>query len=160
MIVHFHGSDIPLQGIPVIEKAKQLLAKRKDIEVRIIGPERYGGRLPFAELVNKMREADVCLGIFGTTRKANMVIPNKVYEALSLGKPIITADTFAVRELLNDEQAMLIPAGNAYLLADAITKLAGDEELRERLGRAGHELFVRELTPRTIVHNLTKELNI
>jgi glycosyltransferase involved in cell wall biosynthesis len=86
--------------------------------------------------------ADICLGIFGTTRKTQMVIPNKVYQAATVGRAVISADTPAAREVFtHGETAWLCPAGNPQALADAIRRLAGDVALRTRLGAQAARLM-------------------
>ena len=89
-----------------------------------------------------MREADVCLGIFGTTPKAARVIPYKVFAAMALGRPVITRDSPAIRELLVDgESALLCPAGDGQALAAALERLRTDASLRERIGRNGYARY-------------------
>jgi glycosyltransferase involved in cell wall biosynthesis len=71
-----------------------------------------------------IRQADVCLGIFGTSEKASRVIPNKVYQILASKKHLITADTPAIRELLKEGPCVhLVPPGDAKALASAILKI-------------------------------------
>jgi glycosyltransferase involved in cell wall biosynthesis len=41
-----------------------------------------------------------------------------------------------VREVVGEETGMLVPRGDARALADALLALAGDESLRQGLGRA------------------------
>ena len=50
----------------------------------------------FETVKSYIKEATICLGIFGETQKAQLVIPIKVYEALAMGKPVITANTPAI----------------------------------------------------------------
>jgi glycosyltransferase involved in cell wall biosynthesis len=53
------------------------------------------------------------------------VIPNKVFQALACGTPVVTADTPATRELLRDgESALLVPPGDPAALVDAIRRVA------------------------------------
>ena len=131
-----------------------MLADEKDIEWQI-----YTGKpwVPFDEHITRLKQADVVLGIFGTTRKTMMVIPNKVYEGLAVGKVVITADTPAVRELLDEKSAYLVPVGNSKALADAILYLKNNKELREMLGVNGHAIFTKQTTPKVVVGQLLQE---
>lgn len=134
-----------------------MLESEKDIEWQI-----YTGKpwIHFDEHVVRMRKADIVLGIFGVTRKTQMVIPNKVYEGLAVGKPVITADTPAIRELLADrENVLLCEAGDPHGLADKIRELRDNLLLREQIGKRGHEFFRSELTPVKIVSSLIVNLS-
>ena len=82
------------------------------------------GALTHAELRARTLAADVCLGVFGRSDKAARVIPNKVYDGLACGRPVITADTPGARELLDDgETAVLVPAGDGDALANTFVDL-------------------------------------
>ena len=92
--------------------------------------------MPYASLGVEVGRAAICLGIFGDSAKAARVVPNKVWQAMAAGRPVVTADTPAVREVLEDgRSALLVPAGDPDGLAAALTRLAADAALRERLGR-------------------------
>lgn len=83
------------------------------------------GWRPLAELPARLAEGDLFLGIFGTSAKALRVIPNKVYQALALGRPVVTASTPAYPDALRaDEQQGLFwcQPGDARSLADAIAR--------------------------------------
>jgi glycosyltransferase involved in cell wall biosynthesis len=82
-------------------------------------------------LIGYLHEADVCLGIFGTSDKAASVIPNKVFQILAAGKPLITRDSPAIRELVEHSppSVTLIPAGNPARLAEAIARCSAQDVL-------------------------------
>ena len=64
-----------------------------------------------------------------------------VFECLAAGRPLFASRVGVVPEVLRDgEHAVLVPAGDAGLLADAIARLVREPSLRERLGRSGREL--------------------
>jgi len=107
--------------------------------------------VPNQELPRRIAEADVCLGIFGTTDKARRVVPNKVYEALAMAKPVITGDSPAAREVLvGGENALLCEMGNARALAQAILLLKRDRALRERIAQGGYASFRQKFSPKAI----------
>ena len=92
----------------------------------------------YEQLPHELHAAGCALGIFGTSGKARRVIPNKVFQALACGTPVVTADTPAAGELLADgESALLVPPGDPAALAAALRRLAGDLELAAGLAAGG-----------------------
>ena len=70
------------------------------------------------------------------------MIPNKAFQALACGTPLVTADTPAARELLVDgESALLVPAADAEALAAAVRRLASDAALARRIGDGGLDAY-------------------
>jgi glycosyltransferase involved in cell wall biosynthesis len=149
----FYGKLIPLHGLDTILDAARLAP---DVRFRIAGTGQLEGLLdtnlpPNVEwarwidhdrIPKELWGAGCALGIFGTTGKAARVIPNKAYEALACGAPLVTADTPASRELLVDgEHALLVPPGDAASLAEAVRRLAGDPELAGKLSAGGLSVY-------------------
>lgn len=71
---------------------------------------------------------DICLGIFGDSDKAAAVVPNKVYQAISAGRSVVTRASPAMDDLLQgDVQGIhLVPAGDPKAILDAIEALQQD----------------------------------
>ena len=93
------------------------------------------------ELQGLIRSSDISLGIFGTSAKADRVVPHKVFDAAAAGAALVTADSTAARQLLTDRRnALLVPAGDEEALAGAIAELRGDPALRARLAEGALEL--------------------
>ena len=62
-------------------------------------------------------------------------LPVALMEATSVGLPIIASSIGGVPQVLDDEvDALLVPPGDARLLAEAMKRMASDPQLRERLG--------------------------
>jgi len=152
--VLFVGKLIPLQGIETIVAAARAAP---EIPFRVVGsgqlePLLAGApanveHVPWIDyelLPGELHRAGCALGIFGTTPKAQRVIPNKAFQAIACGVPLVTADTPAARELLVDgESALLLPPGDADALAAAVRRLAADGELAARLGAGGRAAYER-----------------
>jgi glycosyltransferase involved in cell wall biosynthesis len=148
----FVGKLIPLQGVDTILSAARLAP---EIPFRIVGSGQLGPLLherpPNVEhvpwvryelLADELRRAGCALGIFGTTDKARRVIPNKAFQAIACGVPLVTAETPAARELLvREESALFVPPGDAAALAAAVRRLAGDADLARRLGASGRAAY-------------------
>ncbi len=62
-------------------------------------------------------------------------LPVALMEATSVGLPIVASAIGGVPQVLDDAvDALLVPPGDAKLLAEAMGRLASDPEMRERLG--------------------------
>jgi glycosyltransferase involved in cell wall biosynthesis len=150
----FVGKLIPLQGIETILAAARLAP---DIPFRIVGSGQLASLLsspppnvehvPWVEydrLPAELHRAGCALGIFGTTGKAQRVIPNKAFQALACGTPLVTADTPAARELLaHGDSALLVPPGDPEALAGAVRELAAHDELTRRIAAGGRATYER-----------------
>jgi glycosyltransferase involved in cell wall biosynthesis len=148
----FVGKLIPLHGLETILEAARLTPH---LRLRIIGQGQLDGLLEsrptnvewtrwveYERLPTELHRAGCALGIFGTSDKARRVIPNKAFQALACGVPLITADTPAARELLtHEESALLVPPGDSQGLADAIRRLAADPDLSRRIAKGGLAVY-------------------
>jgi len=163
--VLFYGTYIPLHGIQTILDAADLLRERQGLRFTLIGQGqeydamrrhadglsldnvRFVDPMPPTELAQYIRRADVCLGIFGTSRKAGSVVPNKVVQCAAMAKPMITRDSTAVRRYFDDgDNVRLVPAANAEALAKAVDDLRSNADARARLGRAARKVFERRFS--------------
>jgi glycosyltransferase involved in cell wall biosynthesis len=173
-VVEFHGGFSPLQGIEHIIRAAKILQDRgESICFELTGSgqlfadmtrlaEELGltnvtfmGRSPLEELPRRIARGQVCLGIFGTTDKALRVIPNKVYECMSCGKPVITERSEAALEALHDgEDVCLVSPGDPAAIAENIIALKNDGARRNRLGERARALSENAFSPRVIVQDL------
>jgi len=139
--VLFYGSFIGLQGPELIVDAAKLYdgppvswhllgagpllaecrAAAQGLESVVFEPW-----IDYARLPARIQDADILLGVFGDSEKAGRVIPNKVYQALACGRPVITRHSDAYPEDLDrpDSGISFVPPGDARALASAVSEWA------------------------------------
>jgi glycosyltransferase involved in cell wall biosynthesis len=160
--VLFVGKFTPLHGVEVIVRAAALLRDRGvAARVELVGTGQTYARaralasslelaadtlvwtdwIPFARLPQRVRRADVALGIFDAGEKAARVVPNKLYQSLACGVASVTRCSAPVDAFLQDGvSALLVPPDDPCALADAIEQLT-DAALRARIGGAGRAAY-------------------
>ena len=167
-LAHFHGTYLPLQGIPYIIKAAKIL-ENEEVEFNLIGRlNTYGEAIelsrklnlknvnfidymPYETLGDYMAKADVCLGMFGATGKAIRCSAFKVVEAIAMARPFITGDTPAMREIFKDrENCLYCRMMDADDLARKILELKNNSELREKIAKNGYRTYLKYFTPKAI----------
>jgi glycosyltransferase involved in cell wall biosynthesis len=159
--VLFVGKLIPLHGLETILAAARLTP---EIRFRIVGSGQLEALLrerpanvewtdwvEYEQLPQELHRAGCALGVFGTSAKAGRVIPNKAFQALACGTPLVTADTAAARELLRDgRDALLVPPGDPAALAAAVRRLAANDELARELGAGGLRTYEERASERVL----------
>ena len=160
--VLYAGGFLPLHGVEtIVAAAEQLhaLGEAPPIVIEMVGDGIqydamraraaagelaslvFHGRRPLAELAGHMAAAHVVLGVFQKDGEGERVLPNKVVQGLAAGRCVVTSDTPAARELLVDDgNAVLVPAGDGAALAHALARLAADLPRRLRIAAAGRSL--------------------
>jgi len=174
--VLFFGSFIALHGAAtIVEAAHRYQGPPVRWTLLGGGPERaaleraarglpsvvFEDSIPYEELPTRIRQSDILLGIFGATPKAGRVIPNKVYQALACGKPVVTRHAPAYpAELQADPHGGIrwVAPADPDALAAAVAQLAARPESLAELGRAARASYDRFLSCARVVRELAAAL--
>jgi glycosyltransferase involved in cell wall biosynthesis len=170
--VLFYGSFLGLQGpLTIIEAAKQY--NGPEVQWKLIGEGPLLGKckteaagldsvefipwVPYEDLPSHIQKADIVLGIFGTSEKANRVIPNKVYQTLACGKPLVTMRSPAYPKGFTTDHDLgiyWVTAGDADDLATAVAELAGKKAQLQDQGDKAYSTFIKHFSEAGIEQRL------
>ena len=111
-------------------------------ELRLSERVRITGQLPFRDVRTRLRHASILvLPNSASAISERYTSPLKLFEYLTLGRPIVASNLPAIREVLTHERtALLVPPDDPPALARALERLADDGQLAASLGRAAHAL--------------------
>jgi glycosyltransferase involved in cell wall biosynthesis len=172
----FYGSFISLQGPEIIvEAARQvpeanwtLLGEgplRNICENKGAGcPHiRFEKWLPYERLAERISRADILLGIFGESDKAGRVIPNKAYQALACGRPLVTRTSPAYPAALKDDGGSsgitFVNPNDPGQLAEAVRSMQQLDNLSE-LGQRAHATYRHWFSGDHVKHALKEALAV
>jgi glycosyltransferase involved in cell wall biosynthesis len=179
-VIGFNGNYIPLHGIDIIIKSAKIIELySKNIIFEIVGGTkqeiyekkemvknlhisnvRFIPHIPINQIPQTIAKSDIQLGIFGSTPKAKRIIPNKVFTALAMKKPIITSNTKAIRELLTKQlDCLLCNIADPISLANNIITLYEDSKLRNKIASNGYKLFQEKLNSKKLSMDLIDIIN-
>lgn len=149
-----HGMDVVIQtahklvgdnsiSFNLIGNGQEFTKIKKYAETHSLKNVNFYPPVHVNDLPNFIENSQVVLGgHFGSSEKAQRVIPGKIYQALAMGKALIATDTPANRGLLTNEvNALLTSPNNPDLLADAIVRLKKDKILAQKISINGRLLF-------------------
>jgi glycosyltransferase involved in cell wall biosynthesis len=174
----YYGTFIPNHGVEYIIEAARLLADEPRIQFELIGrgPDKektaqlarqyrlsnitFVDWLDKATLMKHVVDADVCLGVFGTTPQSLMTIQNKIYECMAMAKPVITGDSPTIRRsLVHSRHVYLVPRADGAALAEAILLLRDDADLRQSIAEQGYAVFKAEYTLQMLGERFQRHLS-
>lgn len=148
-------------AVDIVESMKLLWAAGSDARLVLIGPSMEDFERDFASQPEHVRERILLLGMTDEATKRDAYAACDVFvmassadsfgtvylEAWLYGKPVIGAEAGGVPEVVSQgRDGFLVKFGRHVELADAVSKLLNDAELRRKMGEAGRRKVLDEYT--------------
>jgi glycosyltransferase involved in cell wall biosynthesis len=172
--VLFYGSYLELHGADTIVKAAKL-SENLPILWTLVGEGpcfaetkklanglkniNFKTWLTYEQLTWEIAQADIILGVFGDTLKADMVIPNKVHQAMAAAKPLITCTAKAYQgNIAGNPVIGWVPKADSLALHHKIRKwITNYKDLKNR-GKQTRELYEQYFSKVKLVEMLREIL--
>ena len=172
--VFVYASFIPLHGLEYVVGAAHLLQQRgEDVSFTVVGAGDGRAAYPPTRCRRRRREHQL-RGLAalrdapGSHERGPRVPghlrhvsqgwsgdPEQAVRRAAVARPVVTADTPAVREVLeHGRDIWLCAAGSAEALAESVVTLRDDTEARTLIASAGHELFKEKFSIDALSHDV------
>ena len=105
--------------------------------------------VPKADIAEVLAAASCGLAILAPLPLFATTYPNKVFDYMAAGRPVLLAIDGVIRQVIEEEQAgVAVPPGDAEALAEAARRLAADPEAARRMGERGRAAVERRFDRR------------
>lgn len=118
-----------------------------DLPDRVLVP----GQLTRDELRQKLAEARIAV-----LPSVNEAMPLFVLEALASGAAMIATPVGGIPSVINGDNGILVPTGDAEKLADALQLLMTDDQRRDAIASAGHETWRARYSADAVIPQLER----
>ena len=168
-VVMYSGAHGPANDLETALSAAELLKDRKDIQFVFVGTGKEKGRLkairtekeldnvlfippvPKEQIAPVMAAENAGLAILKKLDMFKTTYPNKVFDIMACGQPVLCQIDGVIRKVVEENQAgVFVAPGDARALADAVVRLASDPESCRLMGENGRkavrEKFSRDKT--------------
>lgn len=143
--------DDPRIAIVLLGDGKEKLALQQQADQMGLANVFFLPPVPKVGMSLALAGCDACVGILKPIPLYATVYPNKIFDYMAAGKPVILAIDGVVRQVVEQARAgVFVPPGNAAALASAIRDLAGQPLLACEMGRRGRR-FVEEHFDRAVL---------
>ncbi len=164
-VVSYIGTIGMAHGLTTLVEAADALKDNPDIEFLLVGEgadkERVVGILrnrglknvrlldqqPREKIPSIVQASDVCLVLLKKADVFETVIPTKMLEFMSCGRPVILGVDGQARRIMEAANSgVFIPPEDHVALRDAVLRMHHAPELREQLGRNARKYIVENLS--------------
>ncbi len=153
----FYGSFLELHGIDVIINAAKRVnnpdvhwvllgegdtKKKMRVEAANYPNIHFESWIPYENLPDRIARAHIMLGVFGPTVLTDLVIPNKMFQSMAVGRPVITSVSPAYKDSLEGADAIgWVSGGDHVALAGMVRDWLNAPDQLEKRGRETRKLF-------------------
>jgi glycosyltransferase involved in cell wall biosynthesis len=108
-----------------------------------------------SEMADVMAAADACVAILKPIELYKTTYPNKVFDYMAAGRPVILAIDGVIRQVVESAGAgIFVPPGNPSAMAEAVLALSSDNLKARAMGLAGRQ-YIEQFFSR---HELAEKL--
>ena len=173
-VVLYAGAHGMSNDLGVLLESADLLKKDPSIRFVLIGDgkEKTGLKLeaanreldnllfvppiPKLEMPAALAASDACLAILKPIEMYKTTYPNKVFDYMAAGRPVILAIDGVIREVIEEAQAgVFVEPGNPAHLAEKIKDLAADPEKCRTMGLNGRMHIITRFSRKDMANQLT-----
>ncbi len=113
--------------------------------------------VPKMEMPAVLAASDACIAILKPIPMYATVYPNKVFDYMAAGKPVVLAIRGVIQDVIEQSGGGIpIPPGDSHAMADAILRLSADRDTARQMGRQGRSYleshFDRALLSQKLAH--------
>jgi glycosyltransferase involved in cell wall biosynthesis len=118
------------------------------------------GWMDYTKAIEVIKECDIGLVPHHATESWNTTIPNKLFDYMSMGKPVIVSDAKPTKRIVQEERCgMVFEDQNAEDLSRMILRLE-DALVREEMGRNGRKAVTTKYNWAVDEERLLKALDL
>jgi len=101
----------------------------------------FTGRVPHSDIPDYLSIFDACVLPFPQEAYTNLrfLSPLKMFEYMASKKPIVATDLPTIREILNEDNAVLVKPSDPKDLADGIRRVLEDAEFARKIAKKAYE---------------------
>ncbi len=115
--------------------------------------------VPKSEMPGALAAADACIAILKPLEEYKTTYPNKVFDYMAAGRPVVLAIDGVIREVVEAAGCgIFAEPGNAQAMAEAICKLAEDPQQSKEMGRRGRRYLEEHFSREKVADQLIKVL--
>jgi glycosyltransferase involved in cell wall biosynthesis len=129
--------------------------KRSSIE-RMIQEKGLQDRVLMLGHVDEPQKVLAALDIFTLTSDSKEGVPQSVMQALLMNLPVVATSSGSTRDLLHDDNLILVEPGNVQELEEGLERLIQDEGLRVSYSRKARSYIVEHFSKTVMVERLLK----
>ena len=157
-VVLYAGAHGLSNDLGIVLQAANHLCQRSDIVFAFVGDGKEKANLQqqaidmdlpnviFAPPASKnqmaevLAAADACIAILKPIEMYRTTYPNKVFDYMAAGRPVILAIDGVIRQVVEEAQAgIFVPPGDSFALASAVENLADNRQLAQSMGVLGRQ---------------------
>ncbi len=176
-IALYAGAHGMSNDLDVLLDAAEDLEKMESVQVVLLGAGKEKDRLmseaaarglhnvvflppvPKLEMKNALAAADACIAILKPIALYKTTYPNKVFDYMAAGRPVVLAIDGVVRDVVEAARAGIpVPPGNPEALAAAVRSLAEDPEACRRMGTNGRTHIMAHYSRAELAEKFTQLL--